>query len=134
MTLSLLPAPNVAAISAGGASIGFIEPLGFSADNRQLLVHVSFTDDGDPGSGLHHGVWLYDLAQQAYTVCLNSVIAGTGAASGVDVKSAVISGSGSSLRVVAYEDGFVQAPERFVQRIAAVRETASASPPRWRLD
>jgi hypothetical protein len=97
----LLPAPNVAALSVGGASIGFIEPLGFSADNRQLLVHVSFTDDGDPGSGLHHGVWLYDLTQQAYTVCLNSVIAGTGAASGVDVKSAVISGSGSSLRVVA---------------------------------
>lgn len=42
--------------------------------------------------------------------------------------------SQAGLRVVAYEDGFVQAPERFVQRIAAVRETASASPPRWRLD
>jgi len=27
-----------------------------------------------------------------------------------------------SLRVVAYEDGFLSAPERFVQRIAAVRE------------
>ncbi len=42
--------------------------------------------------------------------------------------------SQAGLRVVAYEDGFVQAPERFVQRIAAVRETASASPPRRRLD
>jgi hypothetical protein len=101
MALSLLPAPNVAALSVGGASIGFIEPLGFSADNRQLLVHVSFTDDGDPGSGLHHGVWLYDLTLQAYTLCLNSVIAGAGAASSVDVKSAVISGSGNSLRLVA---------------------------------
>ena len=39
----------------------------------------------------------------------------------------------AGLRVVAYEDGFVQAPERFVQRIVAVREAASASPPRWRL-
>ena len=29
------------------------------------------------------------------------------------------------LRVVAYEDGFVSAPERFVQRIAAVRELAA---------
>jgi len=28
------------------------------------------------------------------------------------------------LRIVAYEDGFLEAPERFVQRIAAVREGA----------
>jgi len=33
------------------------------------------------------------------------------------------------LRVVAYEDGFLAAPERFVQRVAAVREGALASPP-----
>jgi SAM-dependent methyltransferase len=32
----------------------------------------------------------------------------------------------AGLRVVAYEDGFLSAPERFVQRIAAVREPASA--------
>jgi SAM-dependent methyltransferase len=31
----------------------------------------------------------------------------------------------AGLRVVAYEDGFLSAPERFVQRIAAVRELAS---------
>ena len=31
------------------------------------------------------------------------------------------------LRVVAYEDGFLDGPARFVQRIAAVRETAQAS-------
>jgi SAM-dependent methyltransferase len=31
----------------------------------------------------------------------------------------------AGLRVVAYEDGFLSAPERFVQRIAAVREPAS---------
>jgi SAM-dependent methyltransferase len=31
----------------------------------------------------------------------------------------------SGLRVVAFEDGFVSAPERFVQRIVAVRETPS---------
>ena len=28
----------------------------------------------------------------------------------------------AGLRIVAYEDGFLDAPERFVQRIAAVRE------------
>ena len=39
----------------------------------------------------------------------------------------------NGLRVVAYEDGFVCAPERFVQRLAAVRETPSDHPARWPL-
>jgi SAM-dependent methyltransferase len=39
----------------------------------------------------------------------------------------------ASLRVVAYEDGFIDAPPRFVQRIAAVRETPAAEPARHRL-
>lgn len=33
------------------------------------------------------------------------------------------------LRIVAYEDGFLGAPERFVQRVAAIRETADGGPP-----
>jgi SAM-dependent methyltransferase len=38
------------------------------------------------------------------------------------------------LRVVAFEDGFLTSPERFVQRIAAVREgPASADPARYPL-
>lgn len=38
------------------------------------------------------------------------------------------------LRVVAYEDGFLEPPARFVQRLAAVRERASgASPARYAL-
>jgi SAM-dependent methyltransferase len=40
------------------------------------------------------------------------------------------------LRVVAYEDGFIDSPPRFVQRIAAVRQTiadTSANPERWPL-
>ncbi len=37
----------------------------------------------------------------------------------------------AGLRVVAFEDGFETAPERFVQRIVAVRETTpGAAPPR----
>lgn len=41
----------------------------------------------------------------------------------------------AALRTVAYEDGFVDAPARFVQRIAAVRETAHPRQPvRYRLD
>jgi len=38
------------------------------------------------------------------------------------------------LRVVAFEEGFLSAPERFVQRIAAVREAHPVDPPaRYRL-
>jgi len=33
------------------------------------------------------------------------------------------------LRVVAFEDGFIEGPPRFVQRLAAVREPASATSP-----
>lgn len=38
-----------------------------------------------------------------------------------------------ALRVVAYEDGFVDNPPRFVQRIAAVREEPAAQPARYPL-
>jgi SAM-dependent methyltransferase len=42
----------------------------------------------------------------------------------------------SELRVVAYEDGFLSGPDRFVQRIAAVREhsvSTAETPKRYRL-
>jgi SAM-dependent methyltransferase len=39
----------------------------------------------------------------------------------------------AGLRVVAYEDGFLQSPERFVQRIAAVRELPGSTPARYLL-
>ncbi|MEO8524871.1 MAG: methyltransferase domain-containing protein [Caldimonas sp.] len=37
------------------------------------------------------------------------------------------------LRIVAYEDGFLDDPDRFVQRIVAVRERHASSPARHRL-
>ena len=39
----------------------------------------------------------------------------------------------AGLRVVAYEDGFLPDPQRFVQRIAAVREGSDPQPPRYPL-
>jgi SAM-dependent methyltransferase len=39
----------------------------------------------------------------------------------------------AGLRVVAYEDGFLSSPERFVQRVAAVRELPGVAPLRWAL-
>ena len=39
-----------------------------------------------------------------------------------------------SLRIVAYEDGFLRAPDRFVQRIAAVREPPGETAPRHLLE
>jgi SAM-dependent methyltransferase len=38
-----------------------------------------------------------------------------------------------TLRVVAYEDGFLAGPDRFIQRIAAVREEPAARPARYPL-
>jgi SAM-dependent methyltransferase len=35
----------------------------------------------------------------------------------------------AGLRIVAFEDGFIEAPQRFVQRIAAVRERAGGALP-----
>lgn len=37
------------------------------------------------------------------------------------------------LRVIAYEDGFLPAPDRFVQRLAAVRQGPGGPPRRWSL-
>ena len=37
------------------------------------------------------------------------------------------------LRVVAYEDGFEASPERFVQRVAAVRPLSASGIVRWPL-
>ena len=39
----------------------------------------------------------------------------------------------AALRVIAYQDGFLAGPDRFVQRIAAVRERPGAAPARYPL-
>jgi hypothetical protein len=39
----------------------------------------------------------------------------------------------ATLRIVAYEDGFLGDPDRFVQRLAAVRERPAATPPLYPL-
>ena len=38
------------------------------------------------------------------------------------------------LSIVAFQDGFLPDPDRFVQRVVAVRERPSPAPRRWRLD
>ncbi|MDQ6638836.1 MAG: class I SAM-dependent methyltransferase [Pseudomonadota bacterium] len=42
-------------------------------------------------------------------------------------------GVAAGLRIVAYEDGFLTQPERFVQRLAAIREPAGAAARRYPL-
>jgi len=42
-------------------------------------------------------------------------------------------GAATGLRIVAYEDGFLANPDRYVQRLAAVREPAGAVAPRYPL-
>ena len=43
-------------------------------------------------------------------------------------------GAAAGLRIVAYEDGFLSVPDRFVQRIAAVRAHPGAAPVRHPLE
>ena len=43
-------------------------------------------------------------------------------------------GVAAGLRIVAFEDGFLTDPERFVQRVVAVRDGAAAPPHRYLLD
>jgi SAM-dependent methyltransferase len=45
----------------------------------------------------------------------------------------LLSALGGALRVIAYEDGFLDSPERFVQCVVAVRESASAVAMRYHL-
>ena len=40
----------------------------------------------------------------------------------------------AGLRIVAYEDGFLRAPDRFVQRVAAVRDAPGGTAPRHLLE
>lgn len=39
----------------------------------------------------------------------------------------------TGLRIIAFEEGFLDAPQRFIQRIAAVREKPADQPMRWPL-
>jgi len=39
----------------------------------------------------------------------------------------------AGLRIVAYEDGFLDAPARFVQRVVAANPAGATPPPRWAL-
>jgi hypothetical protein len=76
MSLVQLPAPSLADVSVGVATLQYIEPLGFSAEGRYLLVKTTYTDSADPnGSDLRYAVWVYDLTASAYVTCLNLAVA-----------------------------------------------------------
>lgn len=100
MTLSVVPLPSLTGLAIANPTPTFVEAFAFSADSRQLLVHVSWLDSGNTTPIQHHGVWLYDFTQQAYTASLNQQVSGT-SGSAYEVTKAVLSGSGNSQRIIA---------------------------------
>lgn len=100
MSILQVAPPNLSKVANGGATLYLMEGLGFSADERMLLVRATFVDDAAPGE-LRYGVWLYDTQKNAYVSCLNEKINQvTGGASDIDILSATISGTTSDLTII----------------------------------
>ena len=89
---------------------------------RPLWTRI--TDSVQPG-----GVLLYETFAQGHETVGRPSRADFLLAPGELLQVAAQAG----LRVIAYEDGFLPEPARFVQRMAAVREPAGAGPARWPL-
>ena len=64
MVFFQLPSPDLSNLSLGGAVLRLLEASGFTADEKDLLVRGTYTDDGDPLFGLHYGVWLQRIYGQ----------------------------------------------------------------------
>lgn len=80
------------------------------------------------GSVAEAGVLLYE------TFALGQQTLGRPANPAFLLRPGELLAAAAPLRIVAFEDGFVDAPPRYVQRLAAVREPASAgAPPRYAL-
>ncbi len=102
MSLYQIAAPDLLPLAVGGTTLYLLEGLGFSRDGKSLLVRATFTDSADVGAVFHYGVWLYDLATQQYTRCLNTELAAsTAGAQLLDIKSASLVGTGSDLVIMA---------------------------------
>lgn len=103
MTIKQVAAPALNAVTTEGSTLYMLEGLGFSSDGQMLLVRGKF---GDLGSGspdvFHKAVWVYDVANDAYSNNLNVLIAGSvSEASTIEVVDAVIAGSGSEATIAA---------------------------------
>ncbi|MEN9315210.1 MAG: hypothetical protein RIS35_1603, partial [Pseudomonadota bacterium] len=127
MFLDQVPAPDLAAVSVGNATLQYLEPLGFSSDGRALLVRATFTDDADALVPLRQGVWVYDVVDRHYVSCVNAAIApalGVGSAD-FDVRDASLAGDGFAPNVVAQ---IVARTSPETSTLALIRPDGSVTP------
>ena len=117
MSLIQIPAPNLGVVGATGSAIYLMEAVGFSPDGATLLVRVTFA--GDSPEQQRHAIWLFDVATQTYTSCLNSSLTVLGLAVGdIDVTSAQMVGSGTqAVTLVQYSI----ASSKDISYLAAIR-------------
>ena len=101
MVFFQLPSPDLSNLSLGGAVLRLLEASGFTADEKDLLVRGTYTDDGDPLFGLHYGVWLFNVDSSEYTVNFNELIAGETNAREIDVIQIQTSGNADNLFAIA---------------------------------
>jgi len=103
MTIKQVAAPALNAVTTEGSTLYMLEGLGFSSDGQMLLVRGKFGDLGSGSPGVFHkAVWVYDVANDAYSNNLNVLIAGSvSEASTIEVVDAVIAGSGSEATIAA---------------------------------
>ena len=103
MTIKQVAAPALNTVTTEGSTLYMLEGLGFSSDSQMLLIRGKFGDLGSGSPGVFHkAVWVYDVANDAYSNNLNVVIAGSAAeASTIEVVDAVIAGAGSEATIAA---------------------------------
>ena len=101
MAFFQLPSPDLSNLSLGGSVLRLLEAYGFTADEQDVVVRATYTDDGDPSFGLHYGVWLFDIDSREYGVNFNELIAGENNAREIDVLQIQTSGTSENLFAIA---------------------------------
>ena len=118
-----LKAPDLTEVSIGDPTLWLLEAVGFSSDGRTALVRATFTDSADSSSTLLSGIWTYDLSTQAYTACLNTLVAGRVAdTANYEVLNAALAGSGDDTLLVV--ESRIRGADAADTRLSMVRDVA----------
>lgn len=91
--------PSLSGLGYGTATFEALEAVGFSSDEKLLLVKVTYTDDGDTTAGIKYGHFVYDLANEQYIANLNEILGAS--PSTTQITDAYITGRADSWEVVA---------------------------------
>src|SRR6056300_1609154 len=119
MELFQVAAPDLAGLAVGEPTLRYIEGVGFTRDDRLLLVKATFTDSGDVSGGLKYGYFVFDVDQKSYLADVNQLVAGQGNADAISVGQAIISGTFEEWSVFATVSVVGQESERLAQVSAA---------------